>query len=103
MRVELGELARRGLELHVGRDLQTGVRTALADFLTTAAEGGVRVDAPRFEAEREQGTLLPLEIAVDAGAEAALEAEARRQGISLSRLASHSVYLYLARLDLGYR
>ncbi len=103
MRVELGELARRGLELHVGRDLQAGVRTALADFLATAANGGVRVEAPRFEAEREQGRVLPLEIAVDAVAEAALEAEARRQGISVSRLASHSVYLYLARLDLSYR
>lgn len=103
MRVELGELACRGLELHVGRDLQAGVRTALADFLATAEIGGVRVDAPRFDADREQGRVLPLEVVVDAVDEAALEAEARRQGISISRLASHSVYLYLARLDLAYR
>lgn len=101
MRVELGELARRGLELHVGQDLQAGVKIALAYYLATAEEGGARLDAPRFGRDESSG--LPLEVAVDAGSEAALKAEARRQGISMSRLAAHSVYLYLARLDPGYR
>jgi len=88
--------------MHVGDDLQSGIRTALASYLTTAAKGHGRIDAPRFEGEA-GGEIrgLSLEIAVDANAEAALRAEARRQGISLSRLAAHSVYLYLAQLELG--
>jgi hypothetical protein len=102
MRVELGELACRGLELHVGKNLEAGVRIALAAYLETAGRGRGRVDAPCFDGEdSDQSSRRPLEVPVDASVEAALKAEARRQGISLSRLATHSVYLYLARLDLG--
>lgn len=102
--MELGELACSGLKMHIGRDLQAGVRIALAYYLATTENGDRRIDAPQFDAAgAEEVTGLPLEIDLDSSSEAALEAEAKRQQITLSRLATHSVHMYLARLELSTR
>lgn len=86
--------------MHIGGDLQTGVRIALDRYLAAVAAGRHGVDVPRFEsAAPPRG--VSLDVALPAEALEALREEASRQGISLSCLAAHSVYFYLAELELG--
>ena len=85
--------------MHLGEDLQTGVRIALDRYLAAVAAGRHGVDVPRFEwGSRARG--VSLEVPVGSKALVALREEASRQGISLSCLAAHSVYFYLAELEL---
>ncbi len=86
--------------MHLGEDLQTGVRIALDRYLAAVEAGRHGVNVPRFESgARARG--VALEVPVRGEALAALREEASRQGISLSCLAAHSVYFYLAELELS--
>jgi hypothetical protein len=115
MKVLLGPLAKSGLETRVGSNLPAAVNAALVyyvgklnsgrpparipDFLKVQGDSEAE-DAPTT-ADMEVSQPRPVvEVAVDERIEAALAADADRQGVSLSELAGHAVLVYLAELDL---
>jgi hypothetical protein len=100
MKVALGKFACSGIEAHLGDDIPAGVRTALCHYTRKLKAGRRPVAPPRFldaqEAPEEQ---IAFDLAVDPETEAVLEQEALRQRTTLTRLASHTVLVYLAELE----
>ncbi|HEY0277462.1 MAG TPA: hypothetical protein VGC32_04255 [Solirubrobacterales bacterium] len=71
----------------------------IPDFLKVQAKQGD--DEGPSTADMEASPPRPVvEVPVDERIEAALAADAERQGVSLSELAGHAVLVYLAELDL---
>ncbi len=115
MKVLLGPLAKSGLETRVGANLPAAINAALVYYVGKLNSGRPPARIPDFlkvqgDRETEDGPTtadmevsLPrpvVEVAVDERIEAALAADAERQGVSLSELAGHAVLVYLAELDL---
>jgi hypothetical protein len=115
MKVLLGPLAKSGLESRVGSNLPAAVNTALVYYVGKLNSGRPPARIPDFlkvqgKREGEDGPStadMPaapprpvVEVQVDERIEAALAADAERQGVSLSELAGHAVLVYLAELDL---
>jgi hypothetical protein len=111
MKVELGELARNGLETRVGSDLPGAVNAALTYYVGKLGSGRRPVNVPSFLTNTEQGSdgsdALPetnpqveVEVEIDERIEAVLYGEASRQGTTPAALARHAVLVYLAALDL---
>jgi hypothetical protein len=108
MKVEVGSLARNGLESRVGPDLGAAVNAALVYYVGRLRSGRVPIPYPRFLHEgvavddgfvvRRAGAVL--EIPVDERIEAALDTEARRQQVEVEKLAGHAVMVFLGELDL---
>jgi hypothetical protein len=115
MKVLLGPLAKSGLETRVGPNLPAATNAALVyyvgklnsgrpparipDFLKV--QGDREVEEAPTRADMEVSQPRPaVEVPVDERIEAALAADAERQGVSLSELAGHAVLVYLAELDL---
>jgi hypothetical protein len=96
--VQLGELACRGLEGHFGSDLANGVRKALVHYAYKVRVGRRPVAPPRFLGDPPPSR-VSLDLSLDAETEAALDEEARKQHVSVSRLAAHAVFIYLAELE----
>jgi len=115
MKVLLGPLAKSGLETRVGPNLPAAINAALVyyvgklnsgrpparipDFLKVQGDAGDGEDAATVEMAPAPPRPL-VEVSVDERIEAALAADARRQGVNLSELAGHAVLVYLAELDL---
>lgn len=99
MRLVLGTFARTGIEAVLGRDLATGVRTALRHY----ADRERSATAELFD----RGCLQTLgrngadvELALDIDTEEALRRRAREHGgITMEQLAAHAVLVYLADRD----
>jgi hypothetical protein len=108
MKVEVGSLAREGLETRVGPDLGAAVNAALVYYVGRLRSGRVPIPYPRFLHEGAavedsfvvRRTDALLEISVDERIEAALDTEARRQQVEIEQLAGHAVMVFLGELDL---
>jgi predicted HicB family RNase H-like nuclease len=100
MKITLCTFTRTGAEAELGPDLAATVRAALCDYSRKLRSGREPIAPPQFRASVGLGKSAELELAVDPDVEAALEREATRQGIALDALATHSVLVYLAELDL---
>lgn len=111
MKVEVGSFARQGLETRVGSDLPAAINAALVYFVGKLRSGRLPVPYPRFlrerteEASADDGFVIGrgedlIEVPVDERIEAALDTEARRQGVGIAALAGHAVVVFLAELDL---
>jgi hypothetical protein len=115
MKVLLGPLARSGLETRVGSNLPAAINAALVYYVGKLNSGRPPARIPDFlkvqgdpedgegvtTADLDAGQPRPVvEVPVDERIEAALAADAERQGVSLSELAGHAVLVYLAELDL---
>jgi hypothetical protein len=98
IRVQLGKLACYGLEEHFCADVPGGVRRALVHYAYKLRVGRRPIAPPRF-LDEEPPPQAEFELRLDPETEAALEQEALRQRLSLSRLASHAVLVYLAELE----
>jgi hypothetical protein len=96
--VELGKLARSGLESHFGTDLAVGVRKALLHYAYKLKVGRRPIAAPRFLGST-TAVEAEVELTLDRESEALLVQEARRLRITTSRLAAHAVLVYLAELE----
>lgn len=96
--VELGKLACSGLEGHFGTDLSVGARKALLHYAYKLKVGRRPIEAPRFLTS-DPTPYARFDLTLDRVTEEVLEQEARRQNISMSRLAAHAVLVYLAELD----
>jgi hypothetical protein len=84
----------------MGVDVETGVHAALCHYAGKLESGRAPVGPPQFLQDQGPGSAeTSFELAVDPEVEAVLEREAARQGMSTSRLALHSVLVYLAELD----
>lgn len=100
MRIALGTFARSGIEAHLGADVQAGVRAALLHYAQKLKSGRRPLELPLFCSDQStQGAAMSFDLTVDAETQAALEQEAARQGTSVSKLAVHTVMVYLAELD----
>jgi hypothetical protein len=104
MKVELGELARTGLETRVGADVPAAVNAALTYYVGKLGSGRRPVDFPNFLLTP-QGALHgnpqdEVEVEVDERIEAVIHREASRQGTTPASLARHAVLVYLAALDM---
>jgi hypothetical protein len=115
MKVLLGPLAKSGLETRVGSNVPAAVNAALVYYVGKLNSGRPPARIPDFlkvqgdhgdgEGPRTAGMDASpprpvIEVPVDERIEAALAADAERQGVSLSELAGHAVLVYLAELDL---
>jgi hypothetical protein len=115
MKVLLGPLAKSGLETRVGSNLPAAVNAALVYYVGKLNSGRPPARIPDFlkvqgDHKDDEGPTTDdlgappprpqVEVAVDERIEAALAADAERQGVSLSELAGHAVLVYLAELDL---
>jgi hypothetical protein len=108
MKVEVGSLAREGLETRVGPDLGAAINAALVYYVGRLRSGRVPIPYPRFLHEgaaaddsfvvRRAEALI--EVSVDERIEAALDTEARRQQVGIEQLAGHAVMVFLGELDL---
>lgn len=96
--VQLGELACRGLEGYFGCDLSSGVRKALVHYAYKLRVGRRPLTPPRFLGDPPPAQEV-FDLTLDAETEAALDEEARKQHVSVSRLAAHAVFVYLAELE----
>jgi hypothetical protein len=103
MKVELGELARNGLETRVGPDLPGAVNAALVYYVGKLSSGRRPVNFPSFLTEPGQESVNPqdeVEVEVDERIEAVIYREASRQGTTPDALVRHAVLVYLAALDM---
>lgn len=98
LNIELGELACSGLEGHFGSDLAVGARKALVHYVNKLRVGRPPVAPPRFLGDSPDPQAV-FNLNLDAEAEALLAREALRQRVSLTRLATHAVLVYLAELE----
>lgn len=96
--IQLGELACRGLESHFGSDFSSGVRKALVHYAYKLRVGRRPLAPPRFLADPPPPQEV-FDLTLDAETEAVLDEEARKQHVSISRLAAHAVFVYLAELE----
>jgi hypothetical protein len=100
VKIALGTFACRGVETHLGSDVATGAQAALAEYVRKIRDGVAPAVVPRFALEAaEPAPATAFELTLDEQTWTTLELEAARQGTSLSRLAAHSVLVYLAELD----
>lgn len=104
MKVELGELARTGLESRVGPDVPAAVNAALTYYVGKLGSGRRPVDFPNFLATSQgaphRNPQDEVEVEVDERIEAVIYREASRQGATPAALARHAVLVYLAALDM---
>ncbi len=100
MRIALGTFACSGIEAHLGADVQAGVRAALLHYAQKLKSGRRPLELPLFCRDQSaEGATVAFDLTVDANTQAALEQEAARQGTTVSKLAVHTVMVYLAELD----
>lgn len=100
MRIALGKFACSGIEAHLGDDIPAAVRTALLHYTRKLKAGRRPVAPPRFlDAQEAPEAEVSFDLAVDPETEAVLEREALRQRTTMTRLASHTVLVYLAELE----
>jgi hypothetical protein len=100
LKIALGTFARLGIEAQFGADIPAAVQAALTHYVGKLRSGRPPLAIPRSSLGRPpRDPELALDLTVDSEAEALLEREAARQGTSVSRLAAHSVLIYLAELD----
>src|SRR3954447_12305364 len=100
MRIALGKFACSGIETQLGDDIPAGVRTALCHYAGKLQAGRRPLAPPRFLADQaSQEPQAAFDLAVDPGTEETIEREARRQRTSISQLAAHAVFVYLAELE----
>lgn len=100
MRIELGRLARAGIEAHLGGNVEAAVRTALNHYVAEIQAGRAPIKLPNFCRELNPGEAeLVLDLTLGPDCLALLERDATRQGTTASRLAAHCVLIYVAELD----
>jgi hypothetical protein len=99
MKVVVGPLAKSGLESRVGEDLPAAINAALVFYVGKLHSGRGPVAFPKFLLAPEDPR-PELEVDVDERIEAALCADAERQGVIPAELAGHAILTYLAELDL---
>ncbi|MGC1166569.1 MAG: hypothetical protein WA862_10715 [Solirubrobacterales bacterium] len=84
----------------MGDDIAAGTRTALFHYARKLRAGRRPAAPPRFLADQApQEPAVAFDLAVDPETEAVLEQEALRQRTTISRLAAHTVLVYLAELE----
>jgi hypothetical protein len=100
MKVALGKLACSGIKTHLGDDIAAATRTALFHYTHKLKSGRRPLAPPAFLANAvPREPAIAFDLAVDPETEAMLEREALRQRTTTSRLAAHTVLVYLAELD----
>ena len=96
--VQLGELACNGLEGHFGPNVAAGTRRALVHYAYKLKAGRRPLAVPGFRDDSPQPQAI-FDLTLDKDSEDALAREALRQQVSLTRLATHAVFVYLAELE----
>ncbi len=100
MKVMLGHLARSGIEARLGGDVAESVQAALRRYAEDLAAGREQLTYPDFRLSPSQlSPVGDVELPLDVELEEALEAEVRRQDVSMEQLVSHAVLLCLAEID----
>lgn len=100
MRITLGLFACTGIRTRLGSDLPAGVHSALSHYVQRLKSGPPPIGIPsscRTQAPQDHEIAIDLRLHVET--RAALEGEAKRQGATVDRLATHAVLVYLADLD----
>jgi hypothetical protein len=99
VKVALGKFACNGIEAFLDSDIPAGVQAALSDFTRRIESGMPLAGIPRLSGGAEGESALAVDLPVDERTWRILEREAARQGTTVSRLAAHSVLVYLAEID----
>jgi hypothetical protein len=88
-----------GVEAHLGSDLSVGVRAALAEYTRRLDSDTPPLPIPRLARDVSPAQAKVIDLPVNEEIWEALEREADRQNTTVSKLAEHSVLLYLAEID----
>lgn len=98
----LGKFARFCIDTRHGDDFASGMQLALRHYGSRLRSGRGPVGFPDFYRHLEaESPVAELELSVDDEVQAMLGREARRHGISIDRVATHAVFVYLADLESG--
>jgi hypothetical protein len=101
MQISLGKFACTSIREQIGPDLQAAAETALFHYVIKLKLGRPPIAVPQGLSPEQGGEPeVTLTLAVDSDTEKLLEHEAGRQGTTVSKLAVHSIFVYLAELDL---
>lgn len=100
MKVTLGTFASKGIWSRPGAKVSKEVLLALREYAEQLRSGQRPIGMPAFCCEEPQReATLSLDLLVDKETTLVLEREAKRQGTTVDRLATHAVLIYLADLD----
>ena len=100
VKISLGTFACMGVEAHLGSDLASGVRAAIADYTQRLGSNSPPLPVPRLPGDGVSSrSAVALDLPVDEATWEALEREAARQSTTVSQLVAHSVLVYLAEID----
>lgn len=100
VKVALGTFACNGIETYLDADIAAGVRAALNDFTQRLESGGRPLSMPDALCDADSAqSATAIDLPLDERTWHLLTHEARRQGTTVAKLASHSVLVYLAELD----
>ncbi len=100
MKVTLGTFASKEIWSRPGAKVSREVLLALREYAEKLRSGHGPIGVPSFcRDEPQREAALSLDPIVDEETRLALEREAKRQGTTVDRLATHAVLVYLADLD----
>jgi len=100
MKVLLEPFARESIETRFGSDLTSATGAALRHYARRLRSNRRPLAVPDFRRGTEPTPgALTLELPLSATVEETLAAEAAAQGVSIDRLVSHAVFVYLSDLD----
>jgi hypothetical protein len=103
VRLELDDFGRQALDAQVrrGTTRDAVIRTAARYYLADRGSGRLAWRPPRFVRADDEAEGATTDVDLDEETVEALEAEARRHGVSPPRLAEHALLYFLADLDSG--
>ena len=100
MKVTLGKFACASMRQMIGPDLQEAARTALTHYVLKLKLGRPPVAVPKGLDQAVEEPEVSFDLTIDENTRQLLLAEAERQHTTLVDLTGHSIFVYLAELDL---
>jgi hypothetical protein len=100
VKVTLGKFASASMREKIGPDLQAAARTALTHYVLKLKLGRPPVPMLKGLDQAVEEPEVSFELTIDESTRKLLTAEAQRQETTLDALTDHSIFVYLAELDL---
>lgn len=100
VKVTMGKFLSASMREKISPDLQAAARTALTHYVLKLKLGRPPVPVPKGLDQAIDEPEISIDLTIEDSTRDLLEAEAERQGTTLVDLTGHSMFVYLAELDL---
>jgi hypothetical protein len=100
VKVTLGKFLSMSMREKINPDLRAAARTALTHYVLKLKLGRSPVPVPKGLGQASDEPEISFELTIDQATQDLLLAEAERQGTTLPALIDHSMFVYLAEIDL---